>query len=273
MASRSPGGRPRGAGPRCCSAATPGWPTWPPRSARRRCCCSARWRRRPGGRPSTTTGTACSGTATAPATRTVRRPTRTCCSSPSTRCSTRRATCSPRARSDTFSAGERWRRARRPPGRSRTCRSLHVWRRSAGPVGVGVVRCRTREVLVAADLSAPAGAVVPDVRRLAVLRANSIGDLLVVLPALTALRRAYPQAELTVIGSPWLPGLLDGRPGPWDRAVVAPRYPGLLGTSPDAGVDDAVRRAVAGLRDERYDLVLQLHGGGRTSNAFVRALH
>ncbi len=37
---------------------------------------------------------------------------------------------------------------------------------------------------------------VPDVRRIAVLRANGLGDLVFSLPALAALRGAYPEAAL-----------------------------------------------------------------------------
>ena len=58
---------------------------------------------------------------------------------------------------------------------------------------------------------------VPAVERIAVLRANRLGDLVLALPALTALRTAYPRAEITLLGAGWHPRLLDGRPGLWDR--------------------------------------------------------
>ena len=57
----------------------------------------------------------------------------------------------------------------------------------------------------------------PTVTRIAVLRANRLGDLVLALPALTALRSAFPRAEITLLGAGWHPQLLDGRPGPWDR--------------------------------------------------------
>lgn len=113
--------------------------------------------------------------------------------------------------------------------------------------------------------------VVPDVRRIAVLRATGVGDFLMILPALQAVRRAYPGARLTLLGDDWLPELLRGRPGPWDEIVVVPKFPGLRGMPPDAEPADDLAAFV----DEhagRYDLVLQLHGGGATSNRFVRLL-
>jgi ADP-heptose:LPS heptosyltransferase len=38
------------------------------------------------------------------------------------------------------------------------------------------------------------------IRRIAVLRANGIGDFLVAVPALAGLRAAYPEASITILG-------------------------------------------------------------------------
>jgi ADP-heptose:LPS heptosyltransferase len=110
------------------------------------------------------------------------------------------------------------------------------------------------------------------VERIAVLRANRLGDLVLALPALAALRSTYPRAELTLLGAGWHPRLLDGRPGPWDRVVVVPGCPGVRDTDTDEHDPAAVQRFLAGQRERRYDLAVQLHGGGAHSNPFVRAL-
>lgn len=44
---------------------------------------------------------------------------------------------------------------------------------------------------------------IPHVQKIAIVRANAIGDFVVTLPALQALRVAYPQAELVLLGRPW----------------------------------------------------------------------
>lgn len=108
--------------------------------------------------------------------------------------------------------------------------------------------------------------------RIAVLRANRLGDLVLALPALSALRSAFPRAEITLLGAGWHPRLLEGRPGPWDRVEVVPGCPGVRDTDTDEHDPAAVQRFLAAQRLRRYDLAVQLHGGGGHSNPFVRAL-
>lgn len=51
------------------------------------------------------------------------------------------------------------------------------------------------------DLPAEAAAPIEGVRRIAVLRANELGDYVVPEPAHAALRSAYPEAEITLLGA------------------------------------------------------------------------
>ena len=115
------------------------------------------------------------------------------------------------------------------------------------------------------------GPLIPGARKIAVLRANAIGDYVFCLPALTALRAAYPRADILLLGKAWHAELLVGRPGPVARIAVVPDDAGLLGS-----VDDPRRLDrlpfFENMRAERFDLALQLYGGGRHSNPFVRRL-
>ena len=117
----------------------------------------------------------------------------------------------------------------------------------------------------------PSGRLVPGVRKLAVLRANALGDFLVALPALDALRAAYPHAEIVLLGCDWHRQFLDGRQGPVDRTVPVPPSDGVRDDAPPAGPEE-LDRFFARMRGERFDLAVQLHGGGRHSNPFVRRL-
>src|SRR5215217_832091 len=118
---------------------------------------------------------------------------------------------------------------------------------------------------------APPG-LIAGVRKIAVLRANAIGDFLFTLPALEALRVAYPEAELVLLGQEWHAKFLAGRPGPIDRVEVVPATRGV-GEPMDAVEDPEEQEAFfARMVEERFDLALQWHGGGRYSNPFVRRL-
>ncbi len=116
------------------------------------------------------------------------------------------------------------------------------------------------------------GSLVPDVQKIAVLRANSLGDFVFCLPALAALRTAYPAAEIVLLARAWHAQLLAHRPGPVDRVLVMPEN--ALGDQ--HGVERAAPELVQSFLDdaraEHFDLALQLHGGGRNSNPVVLQL-
>jgi ADP-heptose:LPS heptosyltransferase len=112
----------------------------------------------------------------------------------------------------------------------------------------------------------------PGVERIAVLRANALGDFLFCLPALDALRAAYPDAEITLLALPWHAGFLAGRPGPVDRVIVVPPCHGVRDEpgAPEAG--PGLDAFFGAMHEEAFDLALQMHGGGRWSNPFVARL-
>ena len=105
---------------------------------------------------------------------------------------------------------------------------------------------------------------VAGVERIAVLRANALGDFLFTLPALDALRAAYPAARIVLLGRAWHARFLGGRPGPVDEVVPVP--------DGQPGPADPAPEFLAAMAARRFDLALQLHGGGRHSNPFVRRL-
>lgn len=125
---------------------------------------------------------------------------------------------------------------------------------------------------VALDHDLAPAALVPDVQRIAVLRANGIGDYVTAEPAIAALRAAYPDAEITLLGAAHHRPLVEGRPGPCDRFVGVPLLPGVrAGDGPDA-TSEQVAGFLADASSYRYDLAVQLHGGGRFSNPLVQQL-
>jgi ADP-heptose:LPS heptosyltransferase len=113
---------------------------------------------------------------------------------------------------------------------------------------------------------------VKDIHKIAVLRANAIGDFIFSLPAIYALKGAYPQAEIALLGLEWHADFLRGRPGPIDRVVIIPPIRGInarLDTEVDSQEQSRFFEAMA---EEHIDMAVQLHGGGRYSNPFVQRL-
>lgn len=122
----------------------------------------------------------------------------------------------------------------------------------------------------------PASDRVQDVRKIAVLRANALGDYIFAQPALYALRSAYPRAEIVLLGQAWHEQYLAGRPGPVDRVAVIPPYKGV--GQPDTRAEYTPKergrqeRFFEQMTQEQFDLALQMHGGGGNSNPFVQRL-
>lgn len=108
-------------------------------------------------------------------------------------------------------------------------------------------------------------------QKIAVLRANALGDFIFALPALTALRSRYPDAEIILLARPWHQSFLENRPGPVDRVVVIPS--GAIGNEPGVKQDPTELAAFfEAMQREQFDLAIQLHGGGRNSNPFTLRL-
>jgi len=103
-------------------------------------------------------------------------------------------------------------------------------------------------------------------RRIAVVRMLQLGDMLVAIPALRALRAGFPRAEMTLIGLPWAESFAHHYKGYVDRFVAFPGYPGIAEAPYDA---ERTNLFLAAQRAHGYDLVVQMHGSGGDSNPFA----
>jgi ADP-heptose:LPS heptosyltransferase len=113
---------------------------------------------------------------------------------------------------------------------------------------------------------------IPGVKKIAVLRSNALGDFIFTLPALEALRATYPEAEIVLLGLDWHAQFLKGRSGPVDRVEVVPQVRSLL-EGPDK-VDDPgeLERFFERMVAEEFDIAIQMYGGGRYSNPFIKRM-
>lgn len=107
------------------------------------------------------------------------------------------------------------------------------------------------------------------IRRIAILRALHLGDLLLAVPALRAIRDRFPRAEITLIGLPWAEDFARRFGRYVDRFVAFPGYPGIA-EAPH--YPERTARFFAEQRAYGYDLAIQMHGNGAASNGFCLAL-
>jgi len=117
--------------------------------------------------------------------------------------------------------------------------------------------------------TAPAVPIFPAPSRVAIFRALQLGDMLCAVPALRALRAAWPQAYITLIGLPWATQFVERFSSLVDELVVFPGAPGF----PEQEESEAgLPSFFAAMRRRRFDLAIQMHGSGGPANAIVGQL-
>src|SRR5690606_36419964 len=103
--------------------------------------------------------------------------------------------------------------------------------------------------------------------RIAVVRSlHGLGDMLCAVPALTALRRANPDAHISLIGLPACRWMLERFGALIDALLPFPGFPGIPEQPPIPG---ALARFFGAARANPFDLAIQMHGCGTVSNAFT----
>ena len=116
-------------------------------------------------------------------------------------------------------------------------------------------------------MSNPAPILQEPVRRIGVLRALMLGDMLCALPTLRALHARWPQAELVLIGLPWAAEWAS-RQALIHRFIAFPGWPGL----PEQAVrTERLPQFLQHMQHEHFDLLVQLHGSGDVVNPLVGA--
>jgi ADP-heptose:LPS heptosyltransferase len=102
--------------------------------------------------------------------------------------------------------------------------------------------------------------------KIIVFRALQLGDLLCTIPAFRALRSAFPEAWISLVGLPWAADFVSRFSHYLDDFIEFPGWPGLPEGEPH------VRQIPSFLQEihhRHYDLALQMHGSGVVSNPLV----
>lgn len=103
-------------------------------------------------------------------------------------------------------------------------------------------------------------------RRIVILRALKIGDLLCAVPALRALRAALPQAQISLLGLPWARGFVERFNLYLDEFIHFPGYPGFP-EQPDKV--DRFPAFLTEVQSLKFDLAIQMQGSGEISNSLT----
>jgi ADP-heptose:LPS heptosyltransferase len=103
-------------------------------------------------------------------------------------------------------------------------------------------------------------------RRVVILRALKLGDLLCAVPALRAFRAAWPSAEIVLVGLPWAREFVGRYRAYLDGFREFPGFPGLPERPPRV---ERIPAFLAEIQAERFDLAVQLHGSGSFVNPLV----
>ncbi len=111
---------------------------------------------------------------------------------------------------------------------------------------------------------------VPTMKKIAVLRVNALGDFIFSLPAIQAIRIAYPHAEITLLGKDWHKEFLDKRPSPINKVIVVPPMPGIGERETYIPDKKQLQTFFSIIQREAFDVVVQIHGGGKYSNPFCK---
>lgn len=106
-------------------------------------------------------------------------------------------------------------------------------------------------------------------RRVAIVRALHLGDLLCAVPAFRALRAALPEAEIALVGLPWARVIVERFSYYLDDLIEFPGFPGLPVPEPKIReLPDFFQR----VHRRELDLAIQMHGSGASSNPFTMLL-
>lgn len=106
-----------------------------------------------------------------------------------------------------------------------------------------------------------------NISKIAIFRALQLGDMLTMIPAVRALRTAYPTAEITLIGLPWVKEFAKRFDAYFDTYIAFPGYEGL----PEQKAADAkiFNTFLKKVQQKQFDLVLQMQGNGIIANSFI----
>lgn len=112
-----------------------------------------------------------------------------------------------------------------------------------------------------------------DIKKIAILRANAVGDFIVTLPAIDAIRKKYPHAELVLLGKPWHKSFLIPGRTPIDRVITVPVKKGIRDEENEKEDPEELESFFRQMQKENFDIAISFQGNGVSANPFIKKLH
>lgn len=106
-------------------------------------------------------------------------------------------------------------------------------------------------------------------KKIAIFRALQLGDLLCSIPAIRALKEAYPNSEITLLGLPWASTFVKRFSNYFSDFIHFPGYPGIVEQpfNPSNFISFLTE-----VNKREFDLVIQMHGNGSLINPMIQML-
>lgn len=106
-------------------------------------------------------------------------------------------------------------------------------------------------------------------RRIGIFRALQLGDLLCSVPALRTLRRAFPEAHISLIGLPWAANFKNRFNNYIDEFI---EFPGAPGLPERTATSEEIKTFFDQIKNNSFDVLIQMHGSGVQTNALIQAM-
>lgn len=101
------------------------------------------------------------------------------------------------------------------------------------------------------------------IHRIGILRALYLGDMLCIIPTVRAVRAAFPQATIVLIGLAWEKYFVERFKEYFDDFIEFPGWPGL----PEQEIiPDKIVKFLIAMQQQPFDLLLQMQGNGIVTN-------
>lgn len=106
----------------------------------------------------------------------------------------------------------------------------------------------------------------PEPKRIVIFRALYLGDLLNAVPAFRALRAAFPNSQITLVGLPWSTEFVKRFHSYLDDFISFPGFPGLPEQTPDL---PRLLSVLQEIQSMEVDLAIQMQGSGDIVNPMI----